>query len=194
MKKLITAFCVLTASLLTATQLCADSSISPTAPKDVLKKDFKQITPQEIQGNVFKMVGGEWMLITAGTPEKFNSMTASWGGMGIWGKPSAFILVHNTRHTYEFLEKENYYTLSFFDEKYRPALREIFGRKSGRDLDKAKEAGLTGIECEPSGVAYAEAKLIIVCKKTFSVMTTNNEPPNGHKLYFGEIVSVWERK
>ena len=55
------------------------------------------------------------------------------------------------------------------------------------------KAGLTGISTAP-GIAYAEAKLIIVCKKGFSTMTTKNDPPKGHKLFFGEIVAVWQRK
>ncbi len=33
------------------------------------------------------------MLVTAGTKEKFNTMTASWGGIGwLWNKPVAFVL------------------------------------------------------------------------------------------------------
>ena len=40
--------------------------------------------------NVFEIIGKEWMLITAGTPERFNMMTASWGGLGyLWNKPVA---------------------------------------------------------------------------------------------------------
>jgi flavin reductase (DIM6/NTAB) family NADH-FMN oxidoreductase RutF len=138
------------------------------------------------------MISSEWMLITAGNEQCFNGMTASWGGIGYWNKPMAFILVHTDRNTFKFVEKEEYFTLSFFDEKYRPALK-LFGTKSGRDMDKTKAAGLTGINTNP-GIAYAEAKLIIVCKKGFSTMTTKNDPPKGHKLYFGEIIAVWERK
>ena len=170
----------------------ADSVVDPQTPADTLATNFKKISPNDIQGNAIKMVGSEWMLISAGNEQKFNGMTASWGGLGVWNKPVAFILVHTDRHTYEFIEKEEYFTLSFFDEKYRPALK-LFGTKSGRDMDKAKEAGLTGISTNP-GVAYAEAKLIIVCKKGFSTMTTQNDPPKGHKLYFGEIVAVWQKK
>ncbi len=170
----------------------ADSAVDPSAAPDALASNFKKISPQEIQGNFIKMVGSEWMLVSAGTEANYNGMTASWGGFGVWNKPVAFILVHTERHTYEFLEREDYFTLSFFDEKYRPALK-LYGSKSGRDIDKAKEAGLTGIPTKP-GVAYAEAKLIVVCKKIFSDMTTKNDPPKGHKLYFGEIVAVWQRK
>jgi flavin reductase (DIM6/NTAB) family NADH-FMN oxidoreductase RutF len=194
MKAIIAGLCASAAVMTSTSELSADSAVDPKTPKDSIMNGFTEIKPQEIEGNVFKMIGGNWMLITAGTPENFNSMTASWGGMGVWNKPVAFVLVHTKRHTYEFLEREPYYTLSFFDEKYRPALLNVFGKKSGRDGDKAKETGLTGIECVPGGVAYAQAKLIIVCKKGFNVITTKNDPPEGHKLFFGEIVSVWKRK
>ncbi|MFA6103081.1 MAG: flavin reductase [Victivallaceae bacterium] len=170
----------------------ADSAVETKTPPYDLKASFNKISPDEIQGNIIKMINSDWMLITAGSEQKFNGMTASWGGIGNWGKPVAFILVHTDRNTYKFLEKEDYFTLSFFDDKYRPALK-LFGTKSGRDMDKTKEAGLTGISTAP-GIAYAEAKLIIVCKKGFSTMTTKNDPPKGHKLFFGEIVAVWQRK
>ncbi|MBP7867894.1 MAG: flavin reductase [Acidobacteria bacterium] len=132
------------------------------------------------------------MLITAGTPEKFNSMTASWGGYGVWKNPVAFILVHPDRYTFQFLEKEEHFTLSFFDPaKYRDPLLRIFGRKSGRDTDKVRESGFHPLFTNP-GMAYTEARMIIICKKKFSAPT--RAEGNAHKLYLGEIVSVWVRK
>lgn len=54
---------------------------------------MKELTVSELKDNMFHAIGKEWMLVTAGTPEKFNTMTASWGGTGIlWGKPVAFLL------------------------------------------------------------------------------------------------------
>lgn len=158
-----------------------------------LTENFKKISPNEIPGNLIKLVGGEWMLITAGSESKFNSMTASWGGFGVWNKPVAFILVMPTRYTYEFLEREDYYTLTFFDDnaengRYRALMRDLFGKKSGRDTDKVKESGLTPLFL-PNGITYQEARIVVVCKKGFNTPTDR-----GHKLYFGEIVEVWLRK
>ena len=170
----------------------ADSAVGEKMLSYDLTSNFNKIEPEEIPGNIIKKISTEWMLITAGSDKNFNGMTASWGGIGFWNKPMAFILVHTERNTYKFVEQNDYFTLSFFDEKYRPALM-LFGTKSGRDMDKTKEAGLTGISTKP-GIAYAEAKLIIVCRKDFSTMTTPNNPPNGHKLYFGEIIAVWQKK
>ena len=45
-------------------------------------KTFAEIKPAEIEGNPIHLIGQEWMLITAGTPQHFNTMTASWGSLG----------------------------------------------------------------------------------------------------------------
>ena len=38
--------------------------------------------------DIYSKFDSEWALLTAGTIEKFNSMTISWGGVGtLWGKP-----------------------------------------------------------------------------------------------------------
>lgn len=164
---------------------------------------YKSIAPDQIPENTFKLIGQEWMIISAGDQKKFNGMTASWGGFGVWRFPVAFILVHNTRYTYEFLEKEDYFTLSFFDQKYRPQL-DLYGNKSGRDIDKVKAAGFTPLWFNP-GMAYAEARMIIQCKKLYADRTraecwlppkaaTSSPEDKVHKLYFGEVVGVWVRK
>ena len=85
--------------------------------------DYKKIDPNDFSGNIIQKIGFDWMLITAGNPEKFNTMTASWGGMGfLWNKPVAFIFIRPQRFTYEFAELNEYYTLHFFEEKYREIL------------------------------------------------------------------------
>jgi flavin reductase (DIM6/NTAB) family NADH-FMN oxidoreductase RutF len=153
---------------------------------------YRSIPARDLAENPIRLLGDDWMIITAGTPEKFNSMTAGWGGLGIWKKPVAFILVNPSRYTFQFLEKEEHFTLSFYDPaKYRGVLENVFGGKSGRDTDKVKESGFTPLLTSP-GIAYAEARTIIVCKKVFS---TNTDPEGkSHKLFFGEILSVWVRK
>ncbi|MFA6294544.1 MAG: MBL fold metallo-hydrolase [Victivallales bacterium] len=188
---------ILAAVALALTGIGADEQKQETAAPAVAKGPvltdlYDSIKPSEIPDNPIKLIGADWMLVTAGNQDKFNSMTASWGGYGVWDKPVTFILVHSDRYTYQFLEKEEYYTLSFYDPaKYRDVLLKIFGRKSGRDTDKVKESGFTPIFTNP-GIAYAEARMIIVCKKKFSAFTGAEN--KSHKLFFGEIVSVWVKK
>lgn len=153
---------------------------------------FKSIEPEEIGENPIRLIGEDWMLITAGTPENFNTMTASWGGYGKWKVPVAYILVNPARYTFQFLEEEDVFTLSFYDpSEHRDVLRQVFGGTSGRDTDKVEKSGFTPMLAGP-GIAYAEASMIIVCKKSFA---TNTDPEGkSHKLFFGEILSVWVRK
>ena len=107
----------------------------------------KPLTPKELE-NVFRLVGKDWMLITAAGKtaegqETVNAMTASWGGMGVlWNKPVAFCFIRPQRYTFTLTEQSERFSLSFFTEAYRPALR-LCGSKSGRDTDKLAEAGLT---------------------------------------------------
>ena len=175
-------------------------------PSPELDAKFRKIPAGEIPDNIIKTIGSEWMLITAGTPEKFNTMTASWGGIGVmWGKPVAFILVRNIRYTFGFLEREPYFTLTFYDKKYKPQLL-MFGTKSGRKTDKLKESGFTPVDTGHA-MAYEEARMIIVCKKIYGDKIKEecatpdqakawyfNGSKDYHKLYFGEITAVWVKK
>lgn len=171
------------------------------------RKLFKEISPREMEGNPFKLVGKDCFLITAGNLKSYNSMTAGWGGFGIlWGKPVTFTFVRNNRFTYQFLEKEPYYTLSFFDNPSRMKLMTVFGRKSGRDTDKVKESGFTPVAVPGGGVAYTQARMVILCKRLAGVPLTKGIIPadiskktygdtgDFHKQYIGEIIGIWVTK
>ena len=104
---------------------------------------FREINAEELSFNPFDKIGKEWMLITAGDEAKHNTMTASWGGLGImWGKKVATVYIRPQRYTKEFVDQNERFTISFYKEEYRKALS-ICGSKSGRDCEKEKEAGLT---------------------------------------------------
>ena len=172
---------------------------------------FEKIDIKDIPDNMIQLISDDWMLVTAGDQKSFNTMTASWGGMGyIWGKPASFIFIRNTRYTYEFLQKEDSFTLTFFPEENRGALK-ILGNRSGRDTDKVKDSGLTPI-ATPSGLeTFAEAKLVIECKKMYvdelnSDFLTNQYKSDitskyyeggetaPHTLFISEITNVWVKK
>jgi len=117
--------------------------------------------------DVIALIGQQWMLVTAGTKESFNTMTASWGGIGyLWNRPVAFVFIRPERYTHDFIESNERLTLSFYPEQYRKALQ-ICGTKSGRDIDKAKETGLTPLELEGGEMTFEQARLTIVGRKLF---------------------------
>ena len=76
---------------------------------------FEVIDVKDPQANPWKMIGDEWMLITAEKAGKVNTMTASWGGVGImWGKTVATVYIRPQRYTKEFVDAGSSFTLSFF--------------------------------------------------------------------------------
>ncbi len=163
--------------------------------------DFKEIKAEELSFNPFVKIGKEWMLITAGNNEKFNTMTASWGGVGvIWGKNAVTTYIRPQRYTKEFVDSNDTFTISFYDETYRDALN-LCGKVSGRDAKKVEQAGLTPYFIDDT-VAFEEASMIIVCKKMYhadlspeNFDNTDNDkkwyPMNDyHTMYISEIVKV----
>ncbi|WP_071145368.1 DUF4468 domain-containing protein [Bacteroides ihuae] len=163
---------------------------------------YKQIAPNKIPGNIIKMLSQDWMLITAGSNEKFNMMTASWGGLGVlYDKPVTFCFINPTRYTYQLMETNDTYTLTFYTEAYREALN-YCGNNSGKDGDKVKGAGLTPITTPDGSKAFSEAWLIIECRKLVSQSLTPEAVSDKkikeqwagkqmHKMYIGEIINVW---
>lgn len=155
--------------------------------------------------SVFERIDKGWMLITAGTEEKCNTMTASWGGLGVlWSRNVATIYVRPERYTYEFVEREDFFTLSFLGDEYRDVLAKC-GSVSGRDINKIEECSLTVKKSEAGGIYFDQAELVLVCKKNYyqdldlsHVMGLDPGNYYGarggvHRMYIGEIVETLVR-
>ncbi len=170
---------------------------------------LEQIDVKELMMNPMELIAHEWMLITAGREGGFNTMTASWGHLGsIWGhgggKPTSVIYIRPQRYTKEFVDREAYYTLSFFPEGYQKTLGYL-GAVSGRDEDKVAKSGLTPVYGEKS-VWFAQAKLVLVCRKLYRApiveegfldrTVLEDAYPNRdfHDMYVGEIVEAYLQK
>ncbi len=165
---------------------------------------FNEVSSESLSINPFTQIGKEWMLITSGDKNNWNTMTASWGGLGvIWHKNVSFVFVRYSRYTYGFMEKNNTFTLSFFSKSYKGALS-YCGSHSGRDVDKAAETGLSPFPVTESDVSFKEAKLILVCKKLYagginpedfidSSVSENYKTKDYHKMYIGEIEKAFTR-
>ena len=119
---------------------------------------FREVKAEELTMNPFTKIGKEWLLITAGNEEKCNTMTASWGAMGVmWGKNAVTVYIRPQRYTKEFVDREDTFTISVLGEKHRKALN-YCGKVSGKNVDnKIKEAGLTPYFTD--GTAYLKISL-----------------------------------
>lgn len=154
----------------------------------------------EFNVNSFGIYDREWALVTAGTMESFNTMTISWGGLGtLWGKPVATVYVKPVRYTHEFLERSDFFTVSFYPEECRKALM-LLGSLSGRDGDKVKKAGLTPVAAGES-VTFREARATLLCRKIYrqdldtaampeQVVRAFYETEAPHTMYIGQVVEI----
>jgi flavin reductase (DIM6/NTAB) family NADH-FMN oxidoreductase RutF len=163
--------------------------------------NFVELPVTQLEGNPFHMIGDEWMLITAEKEGKVNTMTASWGGLGImWGKNAAFIAIRPQRYTREFIDFADTLSLSFYDNSFRKVLGYL-GSASGRNEDKIAKSGLTVAHEE--GIPYfTEAKTVILSKKLFAqqfgednifekdILDSCYPDKDYHILYISEILKV----
>jgi len=163
--------------------------------------NFKEIQPQEFVYSPFKLIGEEWMLITAEKDGKANTMTASWGGLGVmWGKNVAYIVIRPQRYTKEFIDNSDSFSLTFFEENFKKVLGYL-GAKSGRDEDKIGKSGLHVVQTD--GVPYfSEAKIAVFCKKLYAqkyqpecfLAGEMNEQwypdKDHHTLYIAEVTKI----
>ncbi|MBQ7095459.1 MAG: flavin reductase [Clostridia bacterium] len=164
---------------------------------------LKHIDISDFQENAFQLIGSDWMLISAGNSDQCNTMTASYGGLGIlFGKPVAQIYVRPERYTYEFLEKNDSFSLSFFSEQYRKELQ-YCGRTSGRNEDKIKTCGFKLLYTPEQTPYFEEARLTIICKKIYVQDLSRDllmddklregvyHSGGDHRMYVGEIVDMF---
>ncbi|MDO4285042.1 MAG: flavin reductase [Eubacteriales bacterium] len=153
--------------------------------------------------------GDEWMALAAGNEERgYNVMTVAWGHFGaLWERdshanrlPTVICYVRPGRYTKEFMDREEYFTLTVFPESCKKALGYL-GSHSGRDGDKAKAAGLTPVYLE-NATCFAEGKTVYLCRKLYhaplveegfvdrGLIDFNYPERDFHEMYVGEIVKV----
>ena len=154
----------------------------------------------EFTTDILSVFDKKWALLTAGDGDSFNTMTISWGGLGtLWNKPVATVYVRTSRYTHDFMDTNDYFTVSFYPEECRRILG-VLGSKSGREIDKMKDSGLTPVKAGDS-VSFKEAEVTLVCRKMFKQqLDVENMPAEvakamyegqaPHDMYIGEIVDI----
>ncbi|MDI9540226.1 MAG: flavin reductase family protein [Bacillota bacterium] len=153
--------------------------------------------------NPFEKFYQHWALVTAGNKDSFNTMTVAWGSMGtLWSRPIVTIYIKPCRYTYNFLNENDYFTVSFYDEKYKKEMS-VLGTNSGRDTDKVAMTSLTPVEVNNS-MSFEEAECTIVLKKIYYQDMDIKQMPEAvikryyseeapHRMYIGEVIEIIEK-
>lgn len=163
--------------------------------------NFRELNLEEFQVNPFQLIGNDWVLITAGTEEKLNTMTASWGGLGVfWNKNVATIYLRPQRYTKEFVDGNERFSITVFSPDSHKELGYL-GRVSGRDEDKIGKVGYTPVF--EDGVPYIqEGNMVFLCKKLVATRLLPEDfmdkgydtkiypEKDYHTMYIGEIEKI----
>lgn len=150
------------------------------------------------------------VLLTTKADEKVNTMSISWGTMGIqWGFPIFTVFVRGCRHTSTILDKNPEFTVNIPIGAARKEIIRYCGTMSGRDVDKCRELGLTPVEPETISVpGIKELPLTLECKiiykqQQYPECMTDPEPhthysktpgdihSDYHTAYYGQIVNAY---
>ncbi len=169
--------------------------------------NFIEIKPEEAPFNPFSD-WSKYVLVTAGTVEKCNTLLVTWGAFGVmWRRKTATVYIRQSRYTKTILDSQDYFTLSCLPEEYKPQMS-YMGRHSGRDEDKYKNSGLHPVDLD-GAAAIEEADLVFVCRKIYTHEMTEDHytdhdvyedhnsgrmAGNNHSLYMGEIVKVYQKQ
>ena len=166
--------------------------------------NFREISPKDITDNPFRLIGDDWMLVTAESAKKTSMMTASWGGLGVmWNRPVAYIAVRPQRFTKTLIDSSESLSLCFFDKKYRKELA-YSGKASGRDEDKVAHTGFH-VAHTANAPYFEESRMALICKKLLaeaytpesfvekSLVPENYAAGDFHTLYILEIQKVLVR-
>ena len=153
-------------------------------------------------------------LITTKAGDNVNSMTISWGTLGIeWNKPIFTTFIRGGRFTREMLDKNPEFTVNIPFGEFDKNILAVCGRKSGRDCDKIKELSLTLVDGQQISVpAVKELPLTLECKVIYRQAQDEQAIPNDiiaafypqdvgslnpaankdfHTAYYGEIVKAY---
>jgi len=152
----------------------------------------------------FEAIGKQWTLISAQKDGVVNTMTASWGGIGVlWSKNVMTVYVRPQRYTREFIDASDYFTVTLFGGHLKEL--GVLGSKSGRDGDKIAEVGFH-VETVAGQPTFAEGKTAIVCKKLYrgrlqpenfvtdAIVDSCYPKKDFHYVYVGEIVGIFENE
>lgn len=152
---------------------------------------------------------GKGVLLTTCVDGKPNTMTIGWGTLGVqWGKPIFIAFVRQSRYTKQLLDKNGEFTVNVPMGELDKNILAVCGTKSGRDMDKFAQLGLTAVAGKTvSAPAIKQLPLTLECKviykqdqvldaicpdaqnKYYAQGTANEN--DYHTAYYGEITAAY---
>lgn len=145
----------------------------------------KQIDIYDYADHILKYLK-KGILITTKNDDKINSMTISWGQLGIvWNRLIFTAYIRQGRFTHEILKKTNEFTINIPMNEKAGKILSYCGTKSGRDYHKVKELGLTPVYGENISVpGIKELPLTLECRLIYSQLQDKNLIPEFLKQEF----------
>jgi len=173
----------------------------------VSKMKLQPIDPKTLTTEILNIFDEQKALLTAGDKEKSNTMTIGWAQLGtVWGAPLCTVYVRPERYTYDFMEAQEYFTVSVLPPEHKKTTMVYCGTKSGRDVDKFKECELTVVYGAGDAPYIEEAELVLVCKKVYAQdLSEDHIQDNGlispyygakgnwHRMYMGRVVEAYKK-
>jgi flavin reductase (DIM6/NTAB) family NADH-FMN oxidoreductase RutF len=166
---------------------------------------MKVIDVKDYAGEILKALP-KGLLLTTKADDKVNSMVIGWGTFGInWSKPVFAVYVREGRFTREQLDKNPEFTINVPAGEYDNNIISVCGSKSGRDINKPAETGLTPAFTEEGAPYFEQARLVLVCKKLYAQdlgdeFVTEVGAVKGfygtddwHRMYVSEIIGVLKK-
>lgn len=168
----------------------------------------KEVNVWDYAGHIMEHIGGG-ILLTTKAHGQVNTMTIGWGTVGVqWGKPIFIAFVRESRYTKQLLEENGEFTVNVPLDRIDKNILTVCGTKSGRDMDKIAQLGLTLEEGKTVSVpAIKELPLTVECKVIYKqdqdpaaiwpeydaryyAKGTRNEG-DYHTAYYGEITAAY---
>ncbi len=166
----------------------------------------KQINIFDYAGHICEAMKSG-ILLTTGDGDCVNTMTIGWGSIGIeWGKPVFTAYVRESRYSRELLDKTGEFTVNIPLGTADKNIIALCGTKSGREVDKVRQLGLTLEAPETVSVpGIRELPLTLECRVLLRNVQDERKLPGQeqqryysainagdfHIAYYGEILNAY---
>ncbi|MGN1280978.1 MAG: flavin reductase family protein [Succinivibrio sp.] len=170
-----------------------------------MNSDFIKVNPDSFDYSAFSMIGSDWLQITAADESRVNTMTASWGGLGVmFNKKAAFVFIRPQRYTKTIVDAESSITLQVLPKSMRD-ISAYFGRASGANEDKIGKSGVA-VQKENGHVYFEQSEVVMFCKRLYSqdmleecfsdssIVDTWYKNKDFHAFYILEIKEIYVKK